>query len=71
MISKTIINFDQLPLVLNVEEMAQVLGISRKLAYQLVHRDGFPAVRVGEKRLVIPRDRLIQWLDEKAKEPIE
>lgn len=66
----TVKEFEQLPLVLKVDEMAQVLGISRKLAYQLVRRDGFPAVRVGKKRLVIPRDRLIQWLNENAEKAI-
>lgn len=67
----TIKNFDQLPIVLKVEEMAQVLGISRKLAYQLVRQDDFPAVRVGKKRIVIPTTKLKEWINKKAQDPLD
>lgn len=67
----TIKTFDQLPLVLNVEEMAQVLGISRKLAYRLVHRNDFPAVRVSKRRIVIPTTKLRDWINGKAQEPLD
>ena len=63
-------SYEDLPLTLRVEQMAKVLGVSRKVAYNLVKRKGFPAVRVGEKRIVIPRDRLIEWLNENADKPI-
>ncbi len=63
-------NFEDLPLTLKVEQVAEVLGVSRKVAYNLAKRRDFPAVRVGEKRLVIPRDRFIQWLNENADKPL-
>ena len=57
-------NFDQLPLMLNADQLAQVLGISRAGAYQLMHAKGFPVIRIG-KRMVIPKENLRKWLDSK------
>jgi len=52
---------EDLPLTLTVDQVADVLGISRTLAYNLVKKEGL-AVRVGEKRLVIPKARLLNFL---------
>jgi excisionase family DNA binding protein len=57
-------NLDDLPLVLTVDQVAEVLKICRKVAYQLVKEEGL-AIRVGEKRLVIPKDRLLNYLMKK------
>lgn len=38
-------NYDELPLMLNVVQVAAVLGISRAGAYELVHSEGFPALK--------------------------
>ena len=38
-------NYDELPLMLNVVQVAAVLGISRAGAYELVHSVGFPTLR--------------------------
>lgn len=62
--------FEDLPLSLKVEDVAAVLGISRRVAYSLTRQKGFPAVRVGEKRLIIPRDRFLQWLNDNADRPV-
>ena len=43
-------NFDELPLTLNVVQVAAVLGISRAGAYELVHSEGFPALKIGSRR---------------------
>lgn len=64
-------NFDELPLTLSVYQVADLLNISLRVAYALTKQKGFPAVRVGERRLVIPRDRLLQWLNESADKPVE
>ena len=50
-------------LTLSVEEMAQTLGISRPVAYELIKREGFPAIRVSERRIIIPIESLKRWLD--------
>ena len=54
--------YDELPLMLSVQDLAAFLGVSRSSAYALMHSDSFPALHVG-KRLICPRERLFQWLD--------
>ena len=58
-------SYDDLPLMLSVPEVAAVLGISRAGAYELVRSDGFPALKIGS-RIVVPKDKLIAWVDEKT-----
>ena len=48
--------------MLNVVQVAAVLGISRAGAYELVHSEGFPALKIGG-RIVVPKDRLREWID--------
>jgi len=49
-------------LALSVEEAAELLGISRSLAYELAARGQLPVLRLG-RRLVIPRAALERLLD--------
>ena len=51
-------------LTLTVEELAQEFGISKPTAYELLKRDGFPSIRVTERRIVIPVEPLRRWLEE-------
>ena len=60
-------NFDSLPITLSVSDVANVLGISRVGAYNLCHSKGFPSMRIG-KRILIPKDRFIQWLEAQSAE---
>lgn len=53
-------------MTVSVEEMASMLGISRSVAYQLTHEQGFPAIRVSERRLIIPIKSLERWLEERV-----
>lgn len=53
---------------LSVNEMAAYLGISRPLAYQLAHRADFPAVKIGERRIIVPVAALDAWLAQQATE---
>ena len=55
-------NYDELPLMLNVVQVAAVLGISRAGAYELVHGEEFPALEIGS-RIVVPKDKLREWID--------
>ena len=60
--TKTYTSFDQLPLALSAEDVAQVLGISRANAYVLMHSKGFPTLKIG-KRMTVPKDKLIEWME--------
>ena len=48
---------------LSVSELAKTLGISKPKAYELTRQDGFPAIRIGEKRIIIPVEGLKVWLN--------
>ena len=54
----TYTSYDELPLMLSVAEVAAVLGISRAGAYELVHGNGFPALKIGS-RIVVPKDKFL------------
>ena len=59
--------YDDLPLMLSVAQVSEVLGIGRTNAYELVKEKDFPSLKIGS-RIVIPRDKLIQWIEEKVSE---
>ena len=63
-------SFDELPLMLTVEEVAGVLGIGIAHAYEVARRRDFPTIKIGS-RIIVPRDRLIQWLEEQADQKSE
>jgi excisionase family DNA binding protein len=50
-------------LTYTVEEAATALGISRGLAYAMVREGRLPALRLGQRRLIIPRAALEGLLD--------
>jgi predicted DNA-binding transcriptional regulator AlpA len=56
------VNYEQLPLMLNAEDIKDVMNISRAGAYQLMHREDFPTITIG-KRMVVPRDKFLEWLE--------
>ena len=53
-------SFDELPLCLNVQDVADVMGVSKPVAYELANRADFPAIRMGDSGK--PRDRFRAWL---------
>ena len=58
-------SFEQLPVILNMKNVAAVLGISESGAYDLYKTEGFPAFRVGN-RILIQRDKLIERIEQQA-----
>jgi hypothetical protein len=56
-------NYEDLPLMLNAEDIQAVMNISRAGAYTLMHRADFPVIRIG-KRMVVPRDKFLEWKDQ-------
>lgn len=42
-------NCENLPTVLNATQLASALGISRAGAYQLLHTEDFPTLRIGKR----------------------
>ena len=58
--------YEQLPLIMNVEQTSAFLGLSRAGTYELFHSDSFPCVRVN-KRMFVEREKLLIWLDERSR----
>ena len=54
-------SFDGLPIMLSVNQLANVLGISRTRSYDLVRSKGFPSITIGS-RIVVPKDELMIWI---------
>lgn len=58
---------DELPMFLTVMDVANLLGISRASAYELAGEENFPKLKIVQGRTIIPRDRLLEWLDEQTR----
>ena len=54
-------------LAYSVPELAEALGVGRKVAYDLVQRPDFPTIRIG-KRIVVSIDGLKVWLERQVLE---
>ncbi len=55
-------SYDELPLFLNAEMVARVLGVSPSSGYELMHTTGFPILRIGN-RMVVPKEKFVQWVE--------
>ena len=58
-------SYADLPLFLNANLVAQVLGVSISTAYEVMHEPNFPTLRVGS-RMVVPKGKFIQWAEEQS-----
>ncbi len=58
-------NYDELPLFLNAEMVANLLGISISSSYELMHEKEFPSLLIGS-RLIVPKEKFRQWVEEKT-----
>ena len=56
-------SYDELPLFLNAETVAKLLGISPSSGYELMHEKGFPVLRIGN-RMVVPKEKFRKWVEE-------
>ena len=65
--SSTIKTKEELPMFLTVMDVANLLGISRASAYELAREENFPKLKIVQGRTIIPRDRLLEWLDEQTR----
>lgn len=54
--------FEQLPMMLTVSDLQKVLNIGRNSAYELIYQKNFPILRLGERKIRIPKDKFIEWI---------
>ena len=57
--------YEELPLFLNAETVANVLGIAMSSAYELMKEQGFPSLRVGN-RLIVPKEKFMAWIEQQT-----
>ena len=55
--------YKELPLFLNAEIVAKVLGIAPSSSYELMHEADVSVLKVGS-RMVVPKEKFIQWVEE-------
>ena len=63
-------SFNELPVMRTVQEVADVLGIGLAHAYEVAHRKDFPTITLGN-RIIVPRDKLMAWIEEQAAQKTE
>ncbi len=56
-------SYEELPLFLNADLVAKMLGVSPSSCYELMHKPGFPVLKVGS-RMVVPKEKFVQWVEE-------
>ena len=56
---------DQLPCMLNANDVKDYMRISRAEAYGQMHSEGFPLIRIG-KRMLAPRDKFLEWVEDQV-----
>ena len=42
-------SYDELPLFLNADMLAKVLGVATSTAYELMHEKDFPSLKIGSR----------------------
>lgn len=57
--------YDDLPLFLNADTIAKVLGIAPSSAYELMHESDFPKLRIGN-RMIVPKEKFIAWVEQRT-----
>ena len=55
-------SYNDLPLFLNANLVAETLGVSISSAYELMHDPDFPTLRVGN-RMVVLKEKFIRWAE--------
>ena len=58
--------YSDLPLFLNAETVAKVLGVSPASSYELMHEAAFPVLKVGN-RLIVPKGKFVAWVEQHTK----
>ena len=63
-------NYDELPLLLRVKQLADLMGVSDSSIYELIQEADFPSLQIG-KRIVVPKEELRKWITAHTKGVME
>ena len=53
------------PIMLTADHIAEIMGVSKRIAYEFMEYKGFPLIRVGRLKRV-NRDAFFNWLEKQA-----
>ena len=58
-------NYDELPMFINANLLAELFGVSRASAYELMREKNFPSFRIG-KRTLVSKENLRTWIESRS-----
>lgn len=58
-------SYDELPLMLDVKTVKDILGISQTSVYELVKQKDFPSIKISG-RYIVPKDKFREWIDKQT-----
>jgi hypothetical protein len=58
---------EELPMILNVQEVSDFIGLGMSQTYDLIRRIDFPAFKI-RNRIFVPRDKFLTWIDNQSAE---
>jgi excisionase family DNA binding protein len=53
------------PLILTVDHVSEIMGVSKRIAYEMMEYKGFPLIRIGRLKRV-NREAFFSWLEKQA-----
>ena len=59
-------SYDELPLFLNAETVAKLLGIYTSSGYEMMKEKGLPVLRIGN-RMIVPKEKFRKWVEENTR----
>ncbi|MBP2641031.1 MAG: hypothetical protein H6Q66_1982 [Firmicutes bacterium] len=59
---KSRVVWEDIPLILSIKDLCEILEIGTATAYALVNQEGFPKVQIGKSNKIY-RDSLRKWLE--------
>ena len=62
---------NELHTLLTVTEMAQILRIGKNAAYEIIYEKDFPVLRLGPKKIRVPKEELLKWIKSNLTDLIE
>ena len=63
-------SYDELPLLLSVKQLVDLMGVSDSSIYELIQEADFPSLQIG-KRIVVPKEELRKWITAHTKGVME
>ena len=59
---KNIYNYEELPPILTIPQLAEFLGVGNSLAYDLARSNQLAVLRLGSNTIHVPRHSLLEYL---------